>query len=77
MHINPSRKRTNNIMAHQGFGELVIIKDEAIITVPESCIFKSSGLVKKNVLSKIECLNTKNVQTLESVGVKCELRITK
>lgn len=61
-------------MAHRGFGELVIIKDGAKVTVPRGCITKT-GAIKSKIKARLECLTVENIKALEKKGVICEIDI--
>jgi hypothetical protein len=69
-----SRNWMESVMAHQGFGELIIIKNGAKVTVPQTQLY-STGTVKKKIRARLECLTAESIKDLESEGVRCELNI--
>lgn len=64
----------NTIMNNPGFGDLVIIKNGAKVTVPESKL-TILGTVNDKMKAKLECLTVENIKDLESEGVVCEINM--
>jgi len=73
--IAPSRRRTYSIMANSGFGTMRLFvpmgRHQIEIVVPQSCIRKDTGQLKKQVAKHLVELTRENVIALEKKGVKC------
>ena len=71
MRIAPGKKSTHSIMAHGGFGKMIIYRpDGAIIVIPQNQIAKTTGRPRKAIQRKLEELTRENIALLESKGVQ-------
>jgi hypothetical protein len=59
-------------MAHQGYGEIIIMKENVKVTIPQKAI-KKNGKIKQKVMAKLNDLDTENaLELFEKYGVTCE-----
>lgn len=73
--IAPSRRRTYSIMANSGFGKMILIFPmegyQIEVVVPQACIRKDTGQLKKQITKYLAELTRENIQNLEKKGVEC------
>lgn len=73
--VAPSRRRTHSIMSNSGFGTarmFVPMEGYQIeIVVPQTCIRKDTGQLKKQIIKYLVELTRENVIALEKKGVEC------
>lgn len=73
--IAPSRRRTYSIMSNSGFGKMrITIPMEGYqieVVVPQACIRKDTGQIKKQIVKHLAELTRENLLALEEKGVRC------
>lgn len=73
--VAPSRRRTHSIMSNSGFGKTRIIVPmegyQIEVVVPQACIRKDTGQIKKQIVKYLVELTRENILTLEKKGVEC------
>ena len=73
--ISPARKRMYSVMSNSGFGTMKMFvpmgQHQIEIVVPQSCIRKDTGQLKKQIAKHLVELTRENVIFLEKKGVKC------
>lgn len=67
--VAPSRKRTHQIMAHSGFGDITVYNHGAKFVIPQRYV-RPDGKVYHSVAKLTEDLTHEHIEALQNKGIQ-------